>query len=418
MQLTCPRDLRRRVTRSVRKSSPTRVTRSARKSSPAPQHHNSPHSQSVDELHDLPDLVTIDQDDELADTADVQPTVHTPPDVDGPLFSEVVSMFHPQIKFPDCLRSLSAKDSFFKKIMDEPQSFPTFSIQKRLILLHDCDEQLLCIPNGCADGISVRETIISHAHSLLAHLSGQKTFHYLHTNIWWPGMFNDIIDYCKSCHTCAIAKPQNQKSFGYLRPLPVPHRRWQQVGIDFVGPLPGSTNRHGEFDMICVIIDHFSSMIHLVPSRSDYRARDIAELMFENVYKLHGPPEILVSDRDSLFTSGFWEHLHKMTNSELRMSTAFYPQTDGATEHANRTLTQMLRMTIEHDQKNWVQRLPSVEYAFNLAQSDTTGYSPFFLNMAVPHAHCSDTTSTDPCQGFDHSCGKYGMDLSLHMIQY
>ena len=60
-------------------------------------------------------------------------------------------------------------------------------------------------------------------------------------------------------------------------------------------------------------------MVHLVPSRSDYRAKDIVELMFENVYKLHGPPQILVSDRNSLFTSGFWEHLHKITNSELRM---------------------------------------------------------------------------------------------------
>ena len=83
-------------------------------------------------------------------------------------------------------------------------------------------------------------------------------------------------------------------------------------------------------------------MVHLVPSRTDYRAKDIAELMFENVYKLHGPPEIIVSDRDSLFTSGFWEHLHKLIHSELWMSMSFHLQTDGATERANHTLTQML----------------------------------------------------------------------------
>lgn len=193
-------------------------------------------------------------------------------------------------------------------------------------------------------------------------------------------MFDDITTYCKLCHTCATGKPRNQKQYGLLKNLPVPSRRWQQIGVDFVGPLPGSKNRHGEFDMICVIIDHLTSMVHLVPSKTDYRARDIVKLIFENVYKLHGPPEILVSDRDSLFTSGFWEHLHKLIHSELCMSTAFHPQTDGATEYANQTLTQMFRMTINHNQKNWVQKLPAIEYAFNLARSDTTGYSPFFLN--------------------------------------
>ena len=96
--------------------------------------------------------------------------------------------------------------------------------------------------------------------------------------------------------------------------------------------------------MICVIIDHLSSMVHLVPLHTDYHARDIAELMFENIYKLHGPPQVIVSDFDLLFTSGFWEHLHRITNSELRMSMAFHPQTDGATERVHCTLTQMLHI--------------------------------------------------------------------------
>lgn len=341
--------------------------RSACKSSPAPNIQTPGPSTStttqdvphdVDEFADLPDLVTIDGDDDA--NHELPPDDDITPDVEGPVFSDVVSMLRPHIKFPQCLQTLYAHDSFFKKILDSPQSFPTFRLQDGLIILLDHDMESLCVPIGQSDGISVRETIISHAHSLLAHLSGRKTFHYLRNNVWWPGMFNDITDYCKSCHTCATAKPQNQKQYGYLKPLPVPHRRWQQVGIDFVGPLPGSTNRHGDFDMICVITDHLSSMVHLVPSRTDYRARDIAELIFDNVYKLHGSPEILVSDRDSLFTSGFWEHLHRITNSELRMSMAFHPQKDGTTERANRTITQMLHMTIDHDQKNWVQRLPAV----------------------------------------------------------
>ena len=217
-----------------------------------------------------------------------------------------------------------------------------FKIENGLLFMNENNAQLLCITDGKIENVSIRETVISHAHSLLAHLGGQKTYHYLRDNTWWPGMYQDIVNYCKSCHTCITSKLNNQKPMGKLKPLLVPYRQWEQIGIDFVGPLPGSKNRHGEFDMICIMIDHLTSMVHLVPSKSTYQVKDIAELVFENVYKLHGLPARIVSDRDSPFTSGFWEHFHKLTNTELRMSTAYHPQTDGITERANRTVGQML----------------------------------------------------------------------------
>src|SRR6202000_3567975 len=148
----------------------------------------------------------------------------------------------------------------------------------------------------------------------------------------------------------------------------------------FVGPLPESTNRTGDYDMICVIIDLLTSMVHLVPTRQTYRAIDVAELMFEHIYKLHGIPERIISDRDSLFTSKFWKRLHHLIGSGLRMSSAFHPQTDGATERANRTIIQMIRQCVRPDQKDWVIKLPAIEFALNSARSSTTGFSPFQLN--------------------------------------
>jgi hypothetical protein len=62
------------------------------------------------------------------------------------------------------------------------------------------------------------------------------------------------------------------------------------------------------------------------------------------------------------------------------MSSAYHPETDGATECANRTITQMIRQCIDADQKNWVQKLPGIQMAINLIQNDSTGYSLFFLN--------------------------------------
>src|ERR1700761_7771076 len=193
-------------------------------------------------------------------------------------------------------------------------------------------------------------------------------------------MIRDVAAYCESCSLCAMSKSSTQKPMGLLRTLEVPRRPWQSIGIDFVGPLPESSNRHGTFDMICVVIDHLTSMVHLMPTKQMYRAADMAEVIFEGVYKLHGLPEIIVSDRDSLFTSIFWQKLHTLINTELRLSSAYHPQTDGATERANRTMTQMLRQCVELHQKDWVSRLPGIEFAMNTARSDTTGFSPFFLN--------------------------------------
>ena len=84
--------------------------------------------------------------------------------------------------------------------------------------------------------------------------------------------------------------------------------------------------------MICVIINLLTAMVHLVPTKQTYKAADMAEVIFDTVFKLHGLPEQIISDRDSLFTSHFWRKLHALLNVELRLSSTFHPQTDGTTE--------------------------------------------------------------------------------------
>jgi len=90
--------------------------------------------------------------------------------------------------------------------------------------------------------------------------------------------------------------------------------------------------------------------------------------MFNSVYKLHGMPSRIVSDRDTLFTSMFWQKLNELTGTELQMSTSFHPQTDGITERANQTITQMLRQCVAPDQCNWAIKLPAIEFTINSHQ--------------------------------------------------
>ena len=105
--------------------------------------------------------------------------------------------------------------------------------------------------------------------------------------------------------------------------------------MDFVGPLPESGNRDGLFDLITVVICLLTPMVHLIPSCTNYNAPQLAELIFEHVYKLHGFPRNIISDRDVLFTSTFWKQLHCLIGTKLRMSSAYHPQSDGSTERAN-----------------------------------------------------------------------------------
>ena len=202
---------------------------------------------------------------------------------------------------------------------------------------------------------------------MLAHLGASKTLNYLRDHVWWKNIVSDTQAFCETCSTCKHSKPNNQKPYGLLNPLTIPSEPWESIGMDFVGPLPTSNNCDGSFDSITVVICLLTAMVELLPSRINYRAQELAELMFNGVYKHHGLPRTIVSDCDVLFTSTFWGHLHKLVGTKLKMSSAYHPQTDGATEHANRTVTQMLRQCINLDQRDWVIKLPAIQFGINSA---------------------------------------------------
>ena len=283
----------------------------------------------------------------------------------------------------DLLAELRGKfelDPSFKTIIDKPNDFRNFEVERQLVYLKTQGKRVLCIPKVMIQGRNAREFVISEAHSMLAHLGASKTLDYLKDHVWWRDMVNDVRAYCETCHTCKISKPNNQKPYGLLNPLTVPSYPWESIGMDFVGPLPESGNRDGIFDSITVVICLLTSMVHLIPSCTNYNASQLAELMFEHIYKLHGLPKNIISDRDVLFTSTFWGQLHRLIGTKLRLSSAYHPQSDGSTERANRTITQMLRQCVHPNQWDWVTKLPAIEFAINSARSESTGYAPFFLN--------------------------------------
>jgi hypothetical protein len=127
------------------------------------------------------------------------------------------------------------------------------------------------------------------------------------------------------------------------------------------------------------VVDRFSKSAHFGALHPTYTAYKVAQLFLDMVCKHHGMPRSLVSDRDRIFISQFWRELLKLSGTQLRMSTAYYPETDGQTEVLNRSLEQYLRAFVHHKPSLWLTFLPLAERSYNTTKHSATGYSPFYV---------------------------------------
>jgi hypothetical protein len=164
---------------------------------------------------------------------------------------------------------------------------------------------------------------------------------------------------------------------GLLQPLPTPGKRWEEVTMDFIVQLPLTRQGH---DAIVVFVDRLSKRAHCQPMHTSATAPEVAKIFFTTIFRNHGLPKVIVSDRDPKFTSKFWQSVFKHLGTKTAMSTAFHPQTDGQTERMNRTLEEMLRIYTSYKQDNWDEYLPAAEFAYNNSKQASTGYTPFELD--------------------------------------
>ena len=146
--------------------------------------------------------------------------------------------------------------------------------------------------------------------------------------------------------------------------------------MDFITKLPVSKGH----DSILVVCDRFLKMLHFVATTEKMIAEGLVRLFRDNVWKLYGLPESVISDRGPQFVAGVIKELNKMLGIETKLSTAYHPETDGQTERTNQELEQYLRMYINHRQNNWAEWLATAEFAFNNKVYTATRSSPFQVN--------------------------------------
>jgi transposase InsO family protein len=243
----------------------------------------------------------------------------------------------------------------------------------------------LCIPNikvrGGRDGAkrNVREMLIAHAHEVIGHMDIYRTSLYLRNLYYWKTLTHDVERYIRSCHLCQTKKTSPTKQYGRNHPLPIPSSPWEFIAMDFLVNLPSSALGDQKCNALYVVVDTFTKMCHLMPTTTTVKAEGVAKLYFEHIYRLHGLPKGIISDRDTKFTGTFWRTLQKMVGTDLMMSTTDHPHTDGQSERMNRSVLQILRHYVNTNGSDWAQHLPTVEFAINSAVSRSTGKAPFEL---------------------------------------
>ena len=231
----------------------------------------------------------------------------------------------------------------------------------------------LCLPD-----IPYRKTVIHDNHDLAiaGHPGFIKTYSRIARDYYWPNMGKDIRKHVQECDACQRTKPANHPPVGRLHPLPVPARPWESIGMDRLGPLPKSASGK---DTILIAIDRLTKMARFIPTHSTDTSKETADLFLREVFRHHGLPSNIVSDRDPRFTAKFWEALQKALGVELLMSTAEHPQTDGQAEAAVKVIQKLLKPFVFQGE-DWEELLPSLEFAYNDTTQSSTGQTPFYLN--------------------------------------
>ncbi|GJZ83827.1 putative reverse transcriptase domain-containing protein [Tanacetum coccineum] len=207
----------------------------------------------------------------------------------------------------------------------------------------------------------------SHKSKYSVHPGSDKMYQDLKKLYWWPNMKAEIATYVSKCLTCAKVKAEYQKPSGLLVQPVIPVWKWENITMDFVTKLPKTTSGQ---DTIWVIVDRLTKSAHFLPMKETDSMEKLTRQYLKEVVSRHGVPVLIISDRDSKFTSHFWKSLNKALGTQLDMSTAYHPQTDGQSERTIQTLEDMLRACVIDFGKGWDRNQPLVEFSYDNTARD------------------------------------------------
>ncbi|GJT12850.1 putative reverse transcriptase domain-containing protein [Tanacetum coccineum] len=233
----------------------------------------------------------------------------------------------------------------------EPRADGTLCLNDRTVIMHE-----------------------SHKSKYSIHPGSDKMYQDMKKLYWWPNMKADIATYVSKCLTCARVKAEHQRPSGLLVQPEIPQWKWDNITMDFITKLPKSSQG---YDTIWVIVDRLTKSAIFIPMRETDPMEKLARMYLKEVVTRHGIPVSIICDRDPRFASNFWRSLQKALGTNLDMSTAYHPQTDGQSERTIQTLEDMLRACVIDFGNGWVKHLPLVEFSYNNSYHASIKAAPF-----------------------------------------
>nr|GEX72400.1 reverse transcriptase domain-containing protein [Tanacetum cinerariifolium] len=214
----------------------------------------------------------------------------------------------------------------------------------------------------------------SHKSKYSIHPGSEKMYQDMKKLYWWPNMKADIATYISRCLTCAKVKAEHQRPSGLLVQPAIPVWKWDNITMDFITKFSKSSQG---FDTIWVIVDRLTKFSYFLPIRENDPMDKLARLYLDRIVMRHETPVSIIFDHDGRFTLNFWKTFQKALGTNLDMSTAYHPETDGQSERTIQTLEDMLCACVIDFGKGWVKHLPLVEFSYNNSYHASIKVAPY-----------------------------------------
>ena len=282
---------------------------------------------------------------------------------------QFLSLSMPHADWWSILQKEIQQDSFYEKLIEKSTSQSGHKLLQHDGVWFKRDKVYLSptsslIPKILAD---------CHSSSIGGHFGFHKTLSCIKHSFVWPSMRRMVKEFLQQCDVCQRFKTDCMKPAGLLQPLPIPHQMWTDVSMDFIEGLPSSNG----YTTIMVVVDRLTKYAHFIALKHPFTAVTVAKAFVANVVRLHGIPTSIVSDRDKVFLSSFWQTLFQLQGTKLCMGSSYHPQSDGQTEVVNRTLEQYLRCFAGDQPRKWLEWIPWVEFSYNTSIHSSTKMTPF-----------------------------------------
>ncbi len=229
----------------------------------------------------------------------------------------------------------------------------------------------LAIPNNLRKGIMQQ----CHENPTAGHLGPSKTLSKISTYYYWPSIYKDVLNFCRTCIKCQQGKRPPRYNKEPLQNLPITNRPFEMVAVDVLGPLPQTFqgNRY-----IIIYMDYFSKWPEATAT-SDQKADTTARTFIQDIICRHGCPTKLLSDRGKNFMSELMQSVCATLGVKKIQTSPYHPQSDGMVEKFNSTILKILSMYCEKNQRDWDEYLSLALFAYRTATHESTGESPFYL---------------------------------------